>query len=394
MNDPQHGDPGGHPGGRPPARLPAGWPLLLAIALVIGLLAGGVGGGVASLLIAGDDEAAAPAAVAAAAPAGAGTGTAVAHTASLADAIARVLPAVVTVVAELPDRVDAQGRVIGSNNIGSGIVVTDAGHVLTNFHIVQDAERVIVVLSTGERREALVVGSDAPYTDMAVLQVAPGGLRRAELGSARALRPGDPVAAIAGGLISAENKVTTGVISALGVPWPRIGVVLEDLVQTDAAVNHGDSGGALVTAAGEVVGLLTTVVRLDPAARAMEGVAFAQSTDSLGPAIDSIIATGSFPRPRPGIEQPGRHHVEVTASLAQELALPVAAGALLTAVEPGSPAAAVGLAAGDIVVGVNGRAIDSSHPLVNLLKPLPAAGSAELLIVRDGREIVVTVPLA
>ena len=339
------------------------------------------------------DQQATPATAVAGTPAGSEPGSGAA-TPSLNDGIARVFPAVVTVVAELPDRLDADGRVVGSNNIGSGIVVTDAGHVLTNFHVVQDAERVIVVLSTGERREAAVVGSDAPYTDMAVLQVAPAGLRRAELGSARALRPGDPVAAIAGGLISAENKVTTGVISALGVPWPRIGVVLEDLVQTDAAVNHGDSGGALVTAAGEVVGLLTTVVRLDPASRAMEGVAFAQSTDSLGPALDAIVATGSFARPRPGIEQPGRHHVEVTASLAQELALPVSAGALLTGVEPGSPAAAVGLAAGDIVVGVNGRAIDSSHPLVNLLKPLPPVGSAELLIVRDGREIVVTVPLA
>ncbi len=388
MDESQHAD----SGGRAPACLPGGWPLLLIGVMVIGILVGGVGGFGVSLLVGQDDDTQ-NRTEALADSVGVGTENE-SGPPSLSDAIARVLPAVVTVVAELPDRLDEQGRVIGSNNIGSGIVVTDAGHVLTNFHVVQDVARVFVVLSTGERRKAVVVGSDAPYTDTAVLQVESAGLRRVALGSVHELRLGDSVAAIAGGLLSAENKVTVGVISALGVPWPRPGVVLEDLVQTDAAVNYGDSGGALINTAGELVGLLTTVVRLDPAGRVVEGVAFAQSTDSLVSMLDSIVARGSFPRPRPGIEQPGRHHVEVTPRLSQELGLPVTAGALLTEVEPGSPAAAVGLVAGDIVVGVNGRAIDSSHPLVNLLKLLPADGNAELLIVRAGREIVVTVSLA
>lgn len=389
MDDPPHLAPGDS---RPPRTAPA-LPALLALAIVIGVVAGAAGGVGASLMV-GEGDAGAPPPAVANTPVAAPTAQPTQSADPLPAAIGRAIPTVVTVVAQLPERLDEEGRPVGRNHIGSGIVVTEAGHVLTTFHTVEGAERLFVVLTTGERREAALVGTDSPYTDMAVLKIDSGGLRRAALDSVRNTRPGDRVAAISGGLIGAANKVTTGVISATGIRWPRVGVVLEDLVQTDAPVNHGDSGGALIAASGSVVGMLTTVVRLDPSGRTMEGVAFAQSMDSLGPQLEAIIEDGTYPRPRPGIEQPGRHHVEVTEGLAEELALSVGSGALLTAVEPGSPAEGAGLLAGDVVVGVNGRAVESGTPLVNLLKGLPVSGVAELLIVRDGREIVVTVPLA
>jgi len=311
-------------------------------------------------------------------------------------AIQSALPTVVTVLVDFAPELLEDGRIRERRSVGSGFVISELGHIVTNFHVIDGAQEITVILGTGEERPAVLAGHDSPFTDLAVLQIPSQGLRSVRFGDSDALVMGDAVAAVSGTLLgtSFDPSVSTGVVSALGRSWPRNGVILEDLVQTSVSVNHGDSGGALIDIHGDVVGLLTTVVRSDPNGLAVQGVAFAQSTDSLGPALDAIVATGSFARPRPGIEQPGRHHVEVTASLAQELSLPVSAGALLTAVEPGSPAAAVGLAAGDIVVGVNGRAIDSSHPLVNLLKPLPLASSAELLIVRDGREIVVTVSLA
>ncbi len=364
--------------------------LSFALALLLGF-SGGVGGGlVAGRLDRPPAAVAEPAGTPSASAATATTATTAAD--RVRSALDSVLPAIVTVVVELPSQRLADGRLLERRNIGSGVVVSDAGHVITNFHVVDGAEQIRVILATGEQRPATPLSDDSPFTDLAVLLVPPGGLRTASFGDSAALRSGDAVLAIARGRLSdAAQTVSAGVISSLGRAWARNGVILEDLVQTDAAVNPGDSGGALINLDGEFVGLLTTVVRTDASGRAVQGVAFAQSSNSLRPVVERIVERGAYPRARPGIERPGRQHLEISPELAVEQGLPVLFGALVVAPAPGSPAEAAGLRPGDIVVAMNGIAVDFDNPLPNLLKRLAAGADAELLMVRDSRELLITV---
>ncbi len=305
-------------------------------------------------------------------------------------AIARALPAVVTVVADLPPEQTQAGQ-LQQENLGSGIVIDDQGHVITNFHVIDGAQTVSVVLTTGERRPARVVADDSPFNDLAVLQVSPAGLRAATVGDASTLRLGEPVAAIASGLVTFDNQVKVGVVSATHVTFPRPGITMLDLIQTDASVNHGDSGGALIDGNGDVVGLITTVVRSTPDGQVVEGVAFAQSMEVLEPVIQAIVSNGFNPRPRWGIERPGSEHIAITSDVAQQRGLPVATGALIIGVAPGSPAAQAGVRNGDIVVGLNGNPVDGDHPLVNELESLPGNGEASLTILRGTQRLVITV---
>jgi len=355
--------------------------------LVVGLLAGLAGGFAAGAFLdagAGDE---APAATATFEAATAVTTPAAAPGApDLRPAIDRVLPAVVTVIADTPAVTQPDGTVRQIRNIGSGIVITDAGHVITNFHVIDGADTLSIVLATGEQRPAELVADDAPFTDLAVLQVAPAGLRVATLGIDAPLGLGDPVAVVAGASITAGNTVTTGVIAGAGRVWARNGVLLEDLIQTDAAVNAGDSGSALVNLDGQVIGLVTTVVHQAPNGSEIQGVAFAQSIRSLAQPISQILANGASRRARIGIERQSQHD-EISPALAAERGLPVASGALVATAAEGSPAAAAGIEAGDIVTEVNGVPVDFQRPLVNLLKDLEPGSPLELTILRGDQTL-------
>lgn len=356
--------------------------LIGVLTLVLGL-AGGLVGGLAATQISEDDapsEAAPTAVTAASLPLSA-------FDARIREAVDRVLPAVVTVRVVLPERVDSAGATIQSTNLGSGIVISEQGHVLTNFHVVVGAATLSVVLATGEERPAQLVSDDSPFADMAVLQIAPTGLRVATLGDSSALRAGDTVVAVRGGAITPGNSAALGLVSGTGRVWARNNGLLEDLVQTDAAINNGDSGGALVNLEGEVIGLLTTVVREGPGGVQVEGVTFAQSSNSLRAAVEDIVARGFHPRARLGIERVSQH-AEITPEVAEAQGLPVPVGAFVRAVAPGSPAAGAGIQPGDIVVGLNGVAVDLENPLVNLLKRLETGAPAELAVLRGDQQLV------
>jgi 2-alkenal reductase len=320
----------------------------------------------------------------------------------LRSAIDRVLPAVVTIVANLPSTPQDGGAVLERQNFGSGIVVSDDGHVVTNFHVIEGAQTITVVLATGERRPAIVVADDAPFTDLAILITDPTGLRIAEFGDSDTLELGEPLVAISTGLITYENQVKLGIFSARQSTFPRNGVLLTDMLQTDAAVNNGDSGGALIDMSGRVVGLLTTVVR-ESGGRPVDGIAMAHSSNSIRPIVEAVVATGVNPRARLGIERVNAQHVMLSPELADALAdqpsevrelleaLPVSDGALIVSVDPGSPAEQAGVQPGDVVVGVDGTAVDANSPFANLLASAVAGVELDLFVVRGDEQLVIPV---
>lgn len=303
--------------------------------------------------------------------------------ARIRSAVDRVLPNVVLVLADTEER----------RNVGSGVVVSPNGHILTNSHVVRGATEVSIVLANGNERPARLIADDWPYTDSAMLQVAPQNLRQVAFGSSAALKPGDLVISVSGGTgaFGGGNAVSLGVVSGINRYLPRAGHTLEDLIQTDAAVNNGDSGGALINLSGEFVGLTTTLIREGPGGVEITNVGFAQAADALRPIAGGMISNGTFPRNRPGIEMPDEQHLEISSELAARRQLPVQAGALIVAPAPNSPAARAGIVAGDIVAGVNGVAISFDLPLVNILKRVPRGQRLDLAIIRDGRTLTVQI---
>jgi S1-C subfamily serine protease len=354
---------------------------------------GGLAGGFLALQL--DDDPVAPAAMPTAAPTARATPDAAAR---LRTAIDRVLPAVVTVVADLPPVPQEEGGTLETRNFGSGIVVSGQGHVITNYHVIAGAADVTVILSTGEERPATVVADDAPFTDLAVLRVDPTGLRSAAFGDSDALELGQSVAAISSGVVTYENQVKVGVLSAHLASFPRDGVFLLDMLQTDAIVNNGDSGGALIDDSGLVVGMLTTVVRTSDG-RPVEGISIAHSANSIRPIVDAVVQTGVNPRPRIGIERVNTQHVMLSPDLANAFdldpdlleALPVSDGALIVNVDPGSPAEEAGVLRGDVVVGVDGTAVNAITPFANLLASAVAGVELDLFVVRGDEQLVIPV---
>lgn len=360
----------------------AGVPVLIAfmvLAVVLGAAAGGIAGRTASD---GGGDGAGPSAVSTATPAPTPFAPAVAP-GNMTRAAERATASVVTIIAELPPSVDSTGLRSEQTNAGTGIVISEEGLILTNFHVVSGAARVRVVLPTGESREASFVADDAPFRDMALLSIPAGGLKAATLGSSSALRLGEPLLAVSSGVSSVQNQVKAGVVSATKVDLVRPGLILTGMVQTDAAVNHGDSGGALVNSSGEVVGILTTIVRQQPNGDIVEGVALCHAIDDLKSVIEAVRAIGSNPRPRIGIERYATHHRLLTAEEAARLRVRPDEGVAVVRVDPGSPAEAAGIRPGDIILAVGAVRISQAEPFVNLLA---AAGANEvrLTVVRDG----------
>ena len=361
--------------------------LLLPLTLVA-LLAGAVGGlagGTLVTLTSEDEEAKTPATpTARPEPRAALPGAA-----SVVEVVRQAELAVVTVRSDLPPARDSGGGLVERTNVGSGVIIDEDGFVVTNEHVVRDAARLTVLLSDGEERPASLVGDDRPFTDLAVLRIQPGGLTALSLGNSDDLSLGETVVAIGSALFEFRNSVTVGVVSGLHRSWPREGVVMEDLVQTDAAVNHGNSGGALLNLRGELVGLNTTVVRSTETGEIVEGVAFAISSNTIQPIARAIVERGRYPRPFLGIV-----HRELTPQVAALNNLPVAEGAVVMELTPDSPAQEAGIRVGDIIVRMGDADVNAETPFINALARLRPGETAPIQIIRDGDEITLDVKVA
>lgn len=302
---------------------------------------------------------------------------------AITQAVEKTGPAVVTIVGQLPDQMTFFGRVSGGTSSGSGVIISESGYVITNNHVIEDAESLTVILANGDERPARVVGTD-PFSDLAVLKVDGELPAVAELGNSDALKPGETVIAIGSPLGDFKNTVTTGVISATGRSLDSgNGYLLENLLQTDAAINQGNSGGPLVNLAGQVVGINTLIVRDSQASNTVvEGLGFAVPSTSVRAVADQLIANDSVARPYMGIR-----YQTIDPAVARRYSLPVEWGVYIASIDPQGPAARAGLQTGDIITQIGEFPLDENHPYLNALFHY-APGDTVTLKVARGAEIL------
>jgi serine protease Do len=270
------------------------------------------------------------------------------------------------------------------HGLGSGFVLNRAGVILTNNHVVAGADEVWVQLADGRRLEARVVGSDAS-TDVAVIKVAhpPGDLRPVLLGNSEQVRVGDYVLAI-GNPLGLGQTVTMGIVSAKNRMLGGRIMRYEDFIQTDAAINQGNSGGPLFNFKGEVVGINSAI--LSPAV-AMN-VGFAIPINLARQIADQILRTGKVARGYLGVGAE-----DLTPAKAASLGLRFEPGALVNVVNPGSPAAAAGLHPNDVIVEVAGRRVEGSMALQRVVQARAPKESVDIAFLRGGKRLQVKVVL-
>ncbi len=262
-------------------------------------------------------------------------------------------------------------------SVGSGVIVDAAnGYILTNHHVIQRADEVIVTLPDGRRIDAQVIGSDAA-TDIALLRVQADDLVAIPMGDSTQLEVGDFVVAI-GNPFGLGQTVTSGIVSALSRAGLRLPVeTYQDFIQTDASINPGNSGGALVNLGGELIGINTAIV--SPGGGGNVGIGFAVPSNMARDVMKQLIEHGEVRRGLLGVRGD-----DVTPDIVAALDLPVRSGAIITEVTRDSAAEQAGLQRGDVVVAVNNQAINSFADLRNRIGLTPVGSEIELTYLREG----------
>ena len=268
---------------------------------------------------------------------------------------------------------DSQPRQRRTQSLGSGVIIdSESGYVVTNHHVIENADQIRVRLDDGRSFEAKVVGSD-PEADVAVIQIPAQDLKAINIGDSDALRVGDFVVAI-GNPFGLSQTATSGIVSALGRSGLRI-ESYEDFIQTDASINQGNSGGALVNLRGELIGVNTAI--LDRGGGNV-GIGFAIPVNMVVSLTAQIIEFGEVRRGRLGV-----HIQDLTPELAQAFGVEAGSGALISKVMPDSAAKAADLREGDVITMVDGRAIKGATELRNVIGLARADEEIELTYIRD-----------
>ena len=269
-----------------------------------------------------------------------------------------------------------------SSSLGSGVLVSPEGYILTNHHVISDADEIDVALSDGRKVKAQVIGSD-PETDIAVLKIEAKQLPTPiTLGKVESVHVGDVVLAI-GNPFGVGQTVTSGIVSALG--RDHVGInTFENFIQTDAAINPGNSGGALIDTRGNLIGINTAIYSNNGGSM---GIGFAIPINLAKQVMESILSNGSVTRGWIGVEPQN-----LSKELLESLGLPNSTqGVLLSGVLEGGPAAKGGVKPGDVLITVNGNSTKDVRQLLNQIAQIAPGNDAKLKILRKDKELELTV---
>lgn len=320
-------------------------------------------------------------------------GTAVRSASSYSDAVRRAAPAVVSILTSKEIKVPQHPffsdplfrRFFGnspgeqsqrSSGLGSGVIVSPQGYILTNHHVIEAADEIEVALTDGKKLRAKIIGADQE-TDLAVLQVDGIKLPAITFGETDRLKVGDVVLAI-GNPFGVGQTVTMGIVSALGRSGLQINTY-ENFIQTDAAINPGNSGGALTDAAGNLIGINTAIYSRTGGSL---GIGFAIPASTARMVMEQIVASGSVTRGWIGVEAQ-----EITPELAESFGLATIRGALIAGVLRGSPADKGGVKPGDILLSADSKPVTDPTAMLNIVAGLPPGRTVAVRVRRDQKEV-------
>ncbi len=314
---------------------------------------------------------------------------------SLSDAAKRAMPTVVNIYTSkevkaqrapfMDDPVfryffggEGEGQPQKSTNLGSGVIVSEQGYILTNAHVVEAADEIEVALADNRRAKAKVIGAD-PETDLAVIKIDLPNLPAIRFGQSDQAQVGDLVLAI-GNPFGVGQTVTFGIVSALS--RSHLGInTFENFIQTDAAINPGNSGGALVDINGNMIGINTAIYSRTPGGASL-GIGFAIPTATAKQVLDQLVQTGTVTRGWIGVAVQ-----DLTGELAESLKLPDARGTLITEVFSGTPADQAGMKTGDVLVAVNGKPVTDSSSMLTLISAIAPGSGATLKVIRSQKDV-------